>query len=121
MELSPAHRAADLPPGPVQLWIIIISTTNQPMGAAPVTEPLSPSWQDGKLHIGYGHRIKVLVEERGWYDRAYLVAVTGRAWRPVARIDIGPSQEMRYGDNITVCDGKLAMDFSGGPNDPWLT
>jgi len=119
--LSPARRAADLPPGPVQLWIIIVSAGDQPMGAAQITEPLQPSWKDGKLHIGYGRRIKVLVEMPGWYDRAYLVAVSGQSWRPVARISLGPSQEVRRGDDITVCDGKLAMDFSGGPNDPWLS
>jgi hypothetical protein len=117
---APARRAEDLPPGPVVLWLAVVSSQGQLMGAAAVPGPLLPCWRDGKLHVSYPP-VHAAIEAAGRYDRAYIIAVSGRAWRPVARITLGPPRELRPGDSITVTDGTLSLDFAGGPSDPWLS
>jgi len=114
-----AHRAANLPDGPVQLWMTVWSDDGRVLGEAPITRTPSYLAKSGRLHLAYGE-VTVQVKAAGRYKHAYIVAVTGSAWRPVARVPLDPpGQQVQPGVVMHVLDGMIGMDFAGGPSDPF--
>lgn len=97
---------AQMPPGPVQLWMVVLSDDHRILGAAPMTAAPSWVWGAGRLGADYG-TVRVLVIADGRYQDAMIVAVAGRQYRPVFRLSIGEPQKVRKGWDITVTDGRI--------------
>jgi hypothetical protein len=118
--LEPAHKARDMPEGPVSLFLAVFSDDGRPMGVAPAAEPRW-CWRNGAAHLDYGP-VRVDIREAGRYACGYLVAVSGQWWRPVLRVNFNDDVHglLRPGDWMTVTDAVIRLDFSGGPNDPAL-
>ena len=106
----PAMRAGEPPPGPVQLWFAVFTDDGELMGAEPVTRQPRWLWRDGCLCLGYSP-LTVTVTRAGRFSTGLICAVspdTG-VFRPQSPLSLGPGQDMRAGNTITVADGVIAI------------
>jgi len=111
--LIPALRPAGCPPdGPVSLLIMVFTDDGELMGSAPVTRAPRWLWRDGCLCIGYSP-VRVPVIRPGRYATGLICAVApgpeGGQFRPLWPVSLGPPQELRAGDGITITDGVIAI------------
>jgi hypothetical protein len=99
-----------MPDGPVHLVIIVFAGDGEMMGSAPVTRQPRWLWRDGRLGIVYSP-VRVVLHRGGAFSTALICAVsedTG-TYVPLWPVSLGPPQEMRAGDFITIADGIIAI------------
>lgn len=98
------------PSGPVQLWFAVFTDDGELMGAEPVTRPPRWRWRDGCLCIDYSP-VRVAITRAGRFRTGLICAVSRETgiFRPLWPLSLGPGQDMRAGDNITVEDGVIAI------------
>lgn len=121
--LLPERLAAELPDGPVELYMAVYSADGAAMGVGPVLAPPCWRWHGGCLAVDYGDA-HVLARERGVPAVAYLVAVAAGSrdpvmWRPALRLDLDyAGREVPAGAEITVTGTRYICFEPGEQNDP---
>ncbi len=113
---NPAWRAgAEMPAGPVELWVVIVTGDDEVMGAAPATRT-GWRWVGGRLCYQYGP-VQVPVLFAGRYATGHICAVSeqARVYRPLWAVGLGEPQDLRAGDTLTITDGYITISPAGSP------
>lgn len=96
--------------GPVSLVIIVFTGDGELMGAAAVTRPPRWLWRDGHLCLSYSP-VTVTVTRACRYSTALICAVAPESgvYQPLWPVSLGPGQELRAGNSITITDGVISI------------
>jgi hypothetical protein len=99
-----------MPDGPVQLALLVFTDDGELMGSAPVTRQPRWLWRDGRLSISYSP-VRVVLNRGGAYGTALICAVSEDTgiYAPLWPLSLGPPQELKAGDRITITDGVIAL------------
>lgn len=101
-------RQSGMTDGPVHLAVIVFTDDGELMGSAAVTRQPEWLWRDGRLCIRYSP-VTVIITRPGRFKTGLICAVSpdDGAYQPLWPVSLGPPQEMRAGENITITDGVI--------------
>jgi hypothetical protein len=102
--------AGEMTAGPVHVVVIVFTDDGEFMGAAPAARQPRWLWRDGCLCIDYSP-VTVTAVRPGRYGTGLICAVSPGTgiYQPLWPVSLGPSHELRRGDDIIITDGVIAI------------
>lgn len=107
------QERAGLPDGPVALYLAAMDEDGVPLGAAPLLERPDWRWAQGRMMLELG-RTDIRVWRQGVLASAFLVALSGEAYRPLTPVDLEVRRQVvNRGDIVTVAHASVTIVWAG--------